>query len=432
MNDAWPSEKYKDMKHFLIMICAFFLPMQAWAQDVGGEIRRQQQQQQTQSVRSQTQPAKPQQQAEVINYDTYNAALVKKAESGDAVAQYSLGLVYENGWGVDENISSAVEWYMLAANKGNANAQYHLGLCYENGNGVKKDTDLAVEWYQKASAQGIEMAHNRVDAINAERQRLKEQEEKRLAEEKAKQKAEQEKYESLPPVIQNLISNMVHVEGGTFTMGATSEQGSDAWDDERPTHQVTLSSFSIGKYEVTQEEWEAVMGNNPSNFKGAKKPVEQVSWNDCQAFIRKLNELTGRNFRLPSEAEWEFAARGGTKSIGYKYAGGDNIGNVAWYTDNSGSTTHDVGQKSPNELGLYDMSGNVFEWCQDWYGSYSSSSQTNPKGAISGSDRVNRGGSWGNYGWRCRVSNRNGDTPSDRNYYLGFRLAQKRENKRNK
>ncbi len=224
-------------------------------------------------------------------------------------------------------------------------------------------------------------------------------------------------------ILKNLISNMVRVEGGTFTMGATSEQGSDVDSDEKPAHQVTLSAFSIGKYEVTQEEWEAVMGSNPSRFKGAKKPVEQVSWNDCQAFIRKLNELTERNFRLPTEAEWEFAARGGNKSIGYKYAGGDNIINVAWYDGNSGDTTHDVGQKSPNELGLYDMSGNVWEWCQDWYDSYGSNSLTNPKGASSGSSRVNRGGGWLGDASRCRVSYRSYNTPSRQGNGLGFRLA---------
>ena len=226
-------------------------------------------------------------------------------------------------------------------------------------------------------------------------------------------------YES---VIDRLISNMVRVEGGTFTMGATSEQGSDAYSDEKPAHQVTLSSFSIGKYEVTQEEWQAVMGSNPSNFKGAKRPVESVSWEDCQEFIRKLNALTGKQFRLPTEAEWEYAARGGNRSQGYKYAGSDNLGSVAWFIANSSSQTHDVGQKSPNELGLYDMSGNVWEWCQDWYGSYSSSSQTNPAGPSSGSSHVLRGGSWDYYG-RCRSSDRGGDSPSYRDLNLGLRLA---------
>ena len=224
-------------------------------------------------------------------------------------------------------------------------------------------------------------------------------------------------------IIQNLVNNMVYVQGGTFMMGATSEQGSDAYDDEKPAHQVTVSSFSIGKYEVTQEEWEAVMGSNPSSFKGSKRPVESVSWFDCQQFIQKLNAKTGKNFRLPTEAEWEFAARGGTKSWGAKYAGNSSIDAVAWYSDNSGSQTHNVGQKSPNELGLYDMSGNVWEWCQDWYGSYSSSSQSNPRGPSSGSIRVLRGGSWRYEAWYCRVSNRDHYAPDDSDNDLGLRLA---------
>ena len=231
------------------------------------------------------------------------------------------------------------------------------------------------------------------------------------------------KENQLSPIIQNLINNMVHVEGGTFTMGATSEQGTDADKDEKPAHQVTLSSFSIGKYEVTQEEWEAVMGNNPSSFKGAKRPVERVSWNDCQEFIRKLNTMTGKRFRLPTEAEWEYAARGGNKSIGYKYAGSDNLDRVAWYDSNSGNSTHDIGQKSPNELGLYDMSGNVWEWCQDWYDGYSSNSQTNPSGPSSGSNRVFRGGSWYPDAWYCRVSYRRGHSPGSTIDNLGLRLA---------
>ena len=225
-------------------------------------------------------------------------------------------------------------------------------------------------------------------------------------------------------IIENLVNNMVYVEGGTFTMGATSEQGSDAYDDEKPAHQVTLSSFSIGKYEVTQEEWETVMGSNPSEYKGKKLPVENVSWDDCQEFIRKLNQMTDKQFRLPTEAEWEYAARGGSKSRGYKYAGGSDLGSVAWYEGNSGSKTHEVGQKQPNELGLYDMSGNVYEWCQDWYGDYSSSSQTNPTGPSSGSYRVFRGGGWSSLARLCRVSHRCDNAPGHRDYYLGLRLAQ--------
>jgi len=219
---------------------------------------------------------------------------------------------------------------------------------------------------------------------------------------------------------------MVGVEGGTFTMGATAEQGSDVYEVEKPAHEVTLSSFSIGETEVTQALWQAVMGNNPSNFSGDLNcPVEMVSWNDCQTFITKLNEMTGKNFRLPTEAEWEYAARGGNHSQGYKYAGSNTIDDVAWYDGNSGSTTHPVGTKAPNELGLYDMSGNVYEWCQDWYGSYSSSPSTNPTGPSTGSYpyRVNRGGGWDYDAGCCRVSNRNCHYPSYTRSYLGLRLA---------
>ena len=216
--------------------------------------------------------------------------------------------------------------------------------------------------------------------------------------------------------------NMILVDGGTFLMGATSEQQGAA-DDEKPVHSVTLSPYYIGETEVTQELWQAVMGSNPSHYKGPKLPVERVSWYDCQEFIVKLNERTGLTFRLPTEAEWEFAARGGNKSQGYQHSGSNNLGDVAWFTDNSGSSTHDVKTKQPNELGIYDMSGNVWEWCQDWGRSYSSGSQTNPTGPSSGSGRVDRGGSWGSNARYCRVANRGNDTPDHRNRYLGLRLA---------
>ncbi len=218
--------------------------------------------------------------------------------------------------------------------------------------------------------------------------------------------------------------NMIRVEGGTFQMGATSEQGSDAFDWEKPVHQVTLSSFSIGETEVTQELWEVVMGTNPSKFKDAKHSVENVSWNDCQEFIRKLNDMTGKKFRLPTEAEWEYAARGGKKSQGYKYSGSNTIDDVAWYTNTTNDKgTHDVKTKKANELGLYDMSGNVYEWCLDSYGGYSSSSQMNPKGPSSGSYRVCRGGYWSGLARVCRVSFRLDRSQDDSGDYLGLRLA---------
>ncbi len=223
--------------------------------------------------------------------------------------------------------------------------------------------------------------------------------------------------------VNGISFKMVKVEGGTFTMGA-SDDDTEAFDREKPAHEVTLSSYSIGQTEVTQELWQAVMGSNPSEFTGdLSRPVEQMSWNDCETFITKLNEMTGKQFRLPTEAEWEFAARGGNLSQGYIYAGSNTIDDVAWYSGNSSSTTHPVATKAPNELGLYDMSGNVWEWCQDWYGAYSSAAQTNPTGPTSGSDRVSRGGCWGSLAGGCRVSYRYGSYPSYRDYILGLRLA---------
>ena len=233
---------------------------------------------------------------------------------------------------------------------------------------------------------------------------------------------------SLSPILQRLVDNMVYVQGGTFTMGCTSEQGSDCDGDEKPPHRVTLSDYYIGKYEVTQEEWREVMGSDPPElrFKGCDKcPVERVSWNDVQEFIKKLNQKTGKHFRLPTEAEWEYAAREGNRSKGYKYSGSNNISSVAWYGDNSGSKTHEVGSKSPNELGLYDMSGNVWEWCSDWYDEnyYSNSRRSNPKGPSTGSYRVFRGGSWSNDARYCRSANRFIWFPDSRHINVGFRLA---------
>ena len=225
-------------------------------------------------------------------------------------------------------------------------------------------------------------------------------------------------------VIDRLISDMIFVKGGTFKMGATTEQWKEAKSDEKTVHWVTLSNYYIGKYEVTQAEWKAVMGENPSYFEGLDNlPVEKVSWNDCQKFIAKLNAATGKNFRLPTEAEWEYAARGGNKSQGFIYSGSNDIDNVAWYAGNSGDKTHVVGMKQPNELGLYDMSGNVWEWCDDWYGNYNSSPQTNPTGSSSGSGRVMRGGSFYYFAKGCRTSDRFVNNPGTADFRLGLRLA---------
>ena len=225
------------------------------------------------------------------------------------------------------------------------------------------------------------------------------------------------------PVKNGISIDMICVEAGTFMMGATSEM-QNPYDDEKPVHQVTLTNdYYIGKYEVTQALWQAVMGSNPSSFKGDNLPVECVSWNDCQDFIRKLNILTGKRFRLPTEAEWEYASRGGRKSKGYQYSGSNNLSDVAWYYDNSGRSTHAVGTKQANELGIHDMTGNVWEWCQDWKDSYSPSSQTNPSGPASGSHRVSRGGSWYVNARCCRSSYRNDSAPGNRYNDLGLRLV---------
>ncbi|MCF0187531.1 MAG: SUMF1/EgtB/PvdO family nonheme iron enzyme, partial [Bacteroidaceae bacterium] len=241
---------------------------------------------------------------------------------------------------------------------------------------------------------------------------------------------------------------VIPVVGGTFKMGSIE---SNSNDNERPVHNVTLTDFYIGRTEVTQALWEAVMGNNPSKWKDDKLPVNQVSWNDCKEFIAKLNKLTGRTFRLPTEAEWEYAARGGCKSRGYNYSGDKKIGKVAWYENNSKSKnekaaavalqilaastkqnigeinverkTHFVGEKQPNELGIYDMSGNVWEWCSDWYGPYNLVDQYNPTGIENGNHRVLRGGGLHSREKDCRVSCRIDCAPDIANEGFGLRLV---------
>ena len=228
---------------------------------------------------------------------------------------------------------------------------------------------------------------------------------------------------------------MVYVEGGTFTMGSTSEQGGEAYSDESPIRQVTVGPFYMGMLEVTQGQWEKVMGTGISQQRnkadprwtlsgvGPDYPMYYVSWEEAKEFCLRLSRQTGKTYRLPTEAEWEYAARGGRKNEGTKYSGGWNLDDVGWYTGNSGSSTHVCGTKRSNALGLYDMSGNVWEWCEDWYGPYLSYDTDNPRGASQGSDRVARGGSWYNDARFCRVSYRGSYTPSYRSHFLGFRVV---------
>ena len=283
-----------------------------------------------------------------------------------------------------------------------------LGNCYEKGWGVSKNIDTAKKYWQLAAN------YNHADAR------------KKLDQYKSRNNKSNQAF-----TVNGVSFKMIYVEGGTFRMGSND---SEAYDDEKPIHSVTLSDYYIGETEVTQELWEAVMGSNSSGFKGLNRPVENVSWYDCQEFIKRLNNLTGRSFRLPTEAEWEYAARGGNKSRGYKYSGSDFIDEVAWYGDNAGEGvgensssygTHRVGVKNANEIGLYDMSGNVWEWCSDWYSKdyYLSSLLSNPIGPSTGSHRVLRGGSWYGKAQSCRESYRYDCDPGKSDPDVGFRLV---------
>ncbi|MDR0546912.1 MAG: SUMF1/EgtB/PvdO family nonheme iron enzyme [Dysgonamonadaceae bacterium] len=255
--------------------------------------------------------------------------------------------------------------------------------------------------------------HNRSELERAKQELLQQENENRklkLEHQRHLQQAKEERH-----LQQTLEIDMVFVEGGAFYMGCTAEQNNDCYDNEYPVVEKHVGSFYMGKYEVTQAQWRAVMGNNPSYFNGDNLPVENIYWEDVQQFISKLNEKTGKNYRLPTEAEWEFAARGGNKSRGYKYAGSNSPNEVAWFQKNSDKRTHPVGTKKPNELGIYDMSGNVLEWCADyWRDSYGDYAEKH-------SYRVNRGG-------KC-ISGQKGIRVADRGMrknieiYLGFRLA---------
>ena len=333
---------------------------------------------------------------------------IKLAELGIAQAQYELGLSYfsntdfASGGNFIKNYSQAVKWYSKSAEQGHIEAQVQLGICYKNGLGVAKNEHKAYYWWQKAAEQGHEAA---ISFINSkERHKL----------------PEPQKSKIIP--INGIGFKMIKVDGGTFEMGSI-----DGCADEQPIHQVTLSDYYIAETLVTQEIWNSVMGSNPSNFKNAKSPVENVSWDDCQTFIEKLNSTTGNCFRLPTEAEWEYAARGGQFSNGYIYSGSNNIEEVAWWWKNSNKTTHPVKTKKPNELGIYDMSGNVWEWCEDDNSKYQPESVMDPLIQDNSSSKIERGGcwddNWGDAAKSCRVSYRSSDWKTYSSKRIGFRLA---------
>ena len=341
---------------------------------------------------------------------TYSRELEDNAYLGDSVAMWELSQCYRFSLGIDRDIDKADYWLDRAAEKGNTNALNQKALLGDDG---RRLTD----------AKRRELA-----AIEArERERLLlEKEKQRIAEERRLKEEEEALVKDELFLVKGVSFKMIGVHGGEFSMGANvATVGTD--DDEFPVHQVMLSSFGIAQTEVTQELWNAVMGNNPSKFKGNKLPVECVSWNDCIEFIEKLNALTGRVFRLPTEAEWEYAARGG-HSGGYKYSGSDNIYDVAWYETNSSDKTHKVASKQSNELGLYDMSGNVWEWCQDLYDYhyYSFSETRNPIGPKKPNNEnsyVLRGGCFQSFKGHCCVSTRSQSKSDSRTPSIGLRLA---------
>ncbi len=235
------------------------------------------------------------------------------------------------------------------------------------------------------------------------------------------------KMENFFEIFPNLpCTGMIYLKGGEFMMGSNSKE---AFDSEKPVHKVQVCQFYIGQYPVTQALWQHIMGNNPSHFKGSRRPVEQVSWEDVQKFISKLNTVSERIYRLPTEAEWEYAARGGNQSKSYAFSGSDKLSEVGWYVENAHEESKPLGLKRENELGLFDMCGNVFEWCQDWYDDnyykYCVDGKlfNNPKGPSDGELKVVRGGCWSYLPIYCRSTNRDGSPLSSRDNDMGFRLV---------
>ena len=290
------------------------------------------------------------------------------------------------------------------------------------------------QWQETQRRKQLQIEAEERERIAEEtRQRELEEESLRLADEKRKkEEAQRERLSKIQSIsipigksTQSPAIDMIKVDGGTYTRGVNTRDGSGVYDDVKPAHQINVSSFYISKYEITQEQWMTIMESNPSCFKGESLPIDNISWNDAQVFISRLNAKTGKKFRLPTEAEWEFAARGGIYHSGYTYSGGNNVADVAWYSDNSGRETHPIGEKVPNELGIYDMSGNILEWCNDWYDRdyYRYCQATNPQGPDHGYWRVLRGGSWTHIGIACSVSKRYSDNPDTKKSCYGLRLA---------
>lgn len=383
---------------------------------------------------------------------------LKAADQGDSDAQFKLGEMFLKGRGVEKNDEGAVKWFLQAAEQGYAEAQYNLGNLYYYGTGVEKDIEEAQKWYSKAAEQGHENAEknlrwvnrstkadlNTLAKVSGDSQNKGEVEGSDCLLDDGnltKEVGDSNALNALTPkwnatvtekqksIIEKMIENMVYVEGGEVELGATAEQLKLAEKDEKPSHWIRLSSYWINRYVVTQEEWEGIMNHNPSKFQyhGEKNPVESVSFKDCEQFVKELKRLSGIDFALPSEAQWEFAARGGMRSQGYIYSGSDDIKEVAWSEVDNLKKTQPVGMRLPNELGLYDMSGNVAEWCDDVKGKYTDSFIVDPQYAYKAGfwvkdSKVIRGGGYDGRNGDYRVSARFYEFPENKSEEIGVRL----------
>lgn len=358
----------------------------------------------------------------VANFTTLSQTiedLKQGATDGDEYSIFFLGYCYFVGEGIEQNKEEARKWWEKLAEipptwrnkKYIAKAQWQLGIYYEEINQIHK----AMHWWTKARKNGEKNATEKIIEYRNEIETQNDIELKELT-------------------INKAVFKMVFVAGGTFFMGGTNEQGVDAESDEA-VREVNVDDFYIGQFEVTQSQWQAIMGSTIKTQRdlaspkfllygvGSDFPMYYVSWEDANAFCARLSKLSGKKFRLPTEAEWEYAARGGCNSGGAKYSGSMDAREVSWYSANSDGSTHEVGTKRANFLGIHDMSGNVNEWCEDWYGDYMQNDTNNPKGRSSGSHKVLRGGGWNNGVKSCRVSYRRGGSPQIREDSFGFRIV---------
>ncbi|MBQ6305565.1 MAG: SUMF1/EgtB/PvdO family nonheme iron enzyme [Bacteroidales bacterium] len=357
------------------------------------------------------------------DYSNAISFLIESADMGNDNAQNYLGDMYYRGIGIEQNDYLAATYYLKAANAGNYNAQFNIGWMYEHGYGVEPNIETALNWYHQSSLQGFKPAYDNWIRLFEEYMSLD------------SNSITSTQQDDLEFKINGVPFTMKYVEGGTFLMGAQNQNpdrdnySEDARDEEGPVHTVLLSNYYIGETEVTIALWNAVMG---THFEHKDQPICNISFDEVLAFIDKLNQISNQKFRLPTEAEWEYAAKGGKHSHNYAFSGSDEIDDVTLhyyyfiigvYPDYSSEKIEDVKQAISNELGVYDMTGNVQEWCSDWYGDYIENTQINPVGPESGNYRVVRGGYYMSTPEECRVTARRHCIPNEKFFNTGFRLV---------